>query len=163
MSFRNSKQLPPLGLVSKGNLTGANSANSANQARFLTLNLPRAVAFTRLRFIVFTQSGNFDVGIYDNGLQRLVSLGSTPVPAAGVTDMSLGAVWSLPAGNYYLAFVLDNGVAIFKGQNNINAENDTNNTGTLSAAFPLPANASAAAFNNSSAGLPLLTLAEAGS
>jgi hypothetical protein len=61
------------------------------------------------------QSGNYDIGIYDEDGNRLVSLGSTACPAAGSVSAAFAAV-QLRAGRlYYLAIVFDNTVARING------------------------------------------------
>lgn len=57
-------------------------------------------------------SGNFDIGIYDDGngsntVNRLTSLGSTAQAGTSVIQQAAKAI-TLASGNYYMAMVMDN-------------------------------------------------------
>lgn len=124
-----------------GNLDAALTANMAYYAR---VSLPARFNPNRIRFNVASASGNFDTGIYaDDGTglapgTRLVSTGSTPVPAAGRILQTITAV-TLDPGVYWLTFAVDNGTATFT----IPPPRMGRIVGSRSqtAAFPLPATA----------------------
>jgi len=65
-----------------------------------------------MAFIVSTQSGNCDVGIYDELGNRLVSSGSTAVGVAGIQVIDI-ADTALTPGVYFLAMNVDNTTALF--------------------------------------------------
>lgn len=103
----------PLELSGGGPTAAATGANTAYLLRF---ELEHAQVINRLMFWVGTQSGNVDVGIYDddgtNGAPgtRLVSSGSTACPAGGAAAITV-ADTTLQPGGYYAAIVFDNGTA----------------------------------------------------
>jgi hypothetical protein len=113
---------------------------SANRALFIPFTVLTTITVTQIRIHVVTQSGNLDVGIYDDTLTRKVSSGSTAVGASGgqvvdITDTQLNA------GRYYFAMVVDNTTANFA--------RDISYSGVLGrwqyedSAFPLPASITA--------------------
>ena len=162
MGFRLKNQLPPIGLYGKGVVSGTNTAwPAANRAIVLNMLIPRYVAFTRVRFIVGNQSGNMDIGIYDNGFTKLYSTGSFAVPltTTAPADIALPAMWTLNPGNYYLAMSVDNIVAQFRTYSL--AEQVTKYRAIVNAAFPLPASLGTPTFSQTVT-LPILYLAEAG-
>jgi hypothetical protein len=120
-----------------------------------TVNVPtnRAVAMkfmpladitvSKARFRVVTQSGNVDVGIYDAGLSKLASTGSTACPAAGAAELALSASATLVAGTiYHAAFVCSSATAKFQtvktavGVGNLSG---WQTVGRQESALPLPA------------------------
>lgn len=83
---------------------------TANLAKFVPVIVPVTVTVKKMVFWVGTSSGNYDIGIYDEHANRLVSLGSTAMPAAGIvvtdiTDTTIGP------GVYFLALVVSNTTA----------------------------------------------------
>ncbi len=71
-----------------GTIASAAAWGAANTAVYVPVMLEIPAAAYQMAFIVGAQAGNYDVGIYDEagGLPntRLVSLGSTTVPVAGI-------------------------------------------------------------------------------
>jgi hypothetical protein len=61
---------------------------------------------------VSVQSGNLDVGIYDEGNTRLWSAGTTAVAVAGTQTFTVAGI-TLNPGLYYLAMACDNVTASF--------------------------------------------------
>jgi hypothetical protein len=87
---------------------------TANLARFVPFVLPRPVTVLKMFWYNgATVSGNVDVGIYNESLTRLVSMGSTAqvtinvIQEANVTDIEL------PAGRYYMALASSSATATF--------------------------------------------------
>ena len=75
---------------------------------------------TQYRFYVDVQSGNYDVGLYTGSLGALSlfwSIGSTPVPTAGLTTPSISPSITIPPGYYWTAFGCDNTTAKFSYSN----------------------------------------------
>lgn len=122
-------------------------SNSAVQAANRALFIPFTVeadftiyAFEHLNGV--TISGNFDTGIYDDTLARLISLGPTAQVGASVLQRTAIAPLALaPGKRYWLAFAFDNATAT-----TIAAGINANRASILAiamqlAAFPLPATA----------------------
>ena len=59
---------------------------------------------------IITQSGNCDIGIYNERADRLVSTGSTAVGAAGIQIFNITDT-ELTPGVYYAALCVDNATA----------------------------------------------------
>jgi hypothetical protein len=68
----------------------------------VVLEIPATVV--KMSFIVATQAGNYDIGIYDLAGVRRVALGSTAVPVAGLAVADVADTYLVP-GVYFLAFV----------------------------------------------------------
>ena len=86
---------------------------AANRALFSPIVVSTTTTFLQMAVIVGTQSGNLDVGIYDELGNRLVSAGSTAVAAAGVQVVNIGDTTVGP-GCYFLAMSCDNTTAAFQ-------------------------------------------------
>jgi hypothetical protein len=82
----------------------------ANLAMYVPVVLPFQATVYKMSFIVVTASGNYDIGIYDESGHRLVSKGSTVVPAAGIAVVDTADV-TLGMGCYFLAMCIDNTTA----------------------------------------------------
>lgn len=80
---------------------------SANRAIYIPVLIEDFVTAYQMAFEVVTQSGNYDVGIYDELGVRLVSLGSTAVPAAGIATANITDT-PLTPGVYFLAMACNN-------------------------------------------------------
>lgn len=92
---------------------GASAAGvwpAANRAHYIPLLLETTVTVAQMAFNVSVQSGNYDVGIYDERGNRLVSKGSTAVPAAGLAAVDITDT-TLTPGVYYMAMNVDNTTA----------------------------------------------------
>lgn len=95
-------------------IQGGNGAGavwpSANRAIYVPVIVESYVTAYQIAFEVTTQSGNYDVGIYDELGTRLVNKGSTAVPAAGIATADITNT-DLTPGTYWLAMAIDNGTA----------------------------------------------------
>jgi hypothetical protein len=86
---------------------------TANTAIYIPVWINRQVTVYRMSTVVAAQSGNMDIGIYDDFGNRMVSKGSTPVPAAGIASIDVADTVIGP-GAYFLALNCDNVVASFR-------------------------------------------------
>lgn len=126
-------------------LAGAASATlTANKAYYFPFTLfDWATVYQLLLLIGATSSGNIDVGIYDDELNRILSAGSTAMSGTTDTVQEINvADTELPPGNYYIAVVVDNAT----GTVHYNAINDDPGLSKFTvleeaSAFPLPATA----------------------
>ena len=88
-------------------LFGSNTWPAANRALYLPFAMERQATAYKMAFHVATQSGNYDIGIYDEFGNRLVSTGSTAVPAAGIAVADIADTVLIP-GIYFNALCIDN-------------------------------------------------------
>lgn len=104
-----------------------------------------------------TVSGNIDVGIYDYGLNLIVSAGSTAQAGTSTIQLFDIADTALPAGVYYLAVALNNGTGTTL--RSAIATNAARIIGIFqqATAFPLPSSATPAIYAGSM--VPLAGLA----
>lgn len=86
--------------------------SAANTAIYFPFTLTRSFLAQTMGVQVTTQSGNMDVGIYDEKGTRLVSMGSTAVAAAGLQVFNIADTWLTP-GTYFMAINVDNTTAAF--------------------------------------------------
>jgi hypothetical protein len=86
---------------------------AANTAIFVPIMVAEQQIVYHLGVEVTTQSGNLDLGIYDEAGTRLVSAGSTAVAAAGVQSIDITDT-TLTPGIFYLAMNCDNTTAAFR-------------------------------------------------
>jgi hypothetical protein len=96
--------------------SGSTAWPSANAAILVPFTLQAAQTIDRLWFIKGgTNSGNFDIGVYDVAGNRKVSKGSTAQStlSTSVVNEVTFASTPLPAGQYYLALAADNGTGSF--------------------------------------------------
>lgn len=80
---------------------------AANRAIYVPVQVDVPVTVVKMAFQVSVQSGNYDVGIYDEHANRLVSMGSTAMPAAGIAIADIADTVLMP-GIYFLAMCVDN-------------------------------------------------------
>jgi hypothetical protein len=92
--------------------TVATAWAASNLALYMPFEVNEIVTAYQIAFVVTTQSGNLDVGIYDHIGNRLVSKGSTAVAVAGVQVVDITDT-TLPPGAYFLAMCVDNTTAAF--------------------------------------------------
>jgi hypothetical protein len=92
---------------------GTSAWTTANTAVFLPFTISFPYLAQKMAVQVATQSGNMDIGIYDEKGNRLVSMGSTAVGAAGLQVFDITDTWLNP-GTYFMAVNADN-VAAFLG------------------------------------------------
>lgn len=85
---------------------------SANRALYMPVQIDIPVTVVKMAFQVAVQSGNCDVGIYDEHGNRLVSAGSTVVGVAGIQIIDIADTVLMP-GIYFLAMCVDNTTASF--------------------------------------------------
>jgi hypothetical protein len=126
--------------------------NSANRAHFVAFQVNRPHTVSTAHFRVGTQSGNMDVGLYDDAGVRLGSTGAFSVPGTGTnSSQALTASVSLvPGRRYYTALVADNTTATF-GVFSAGAAPDVPGyitRGTVNSAHPLPASVTLPTVNN---------------
>lgn len=82
----------------------------ANKAFYVPVWLNRPATVYKLSTIFTAQSGNYDIGLYDEFGHRLVSKGTAAVPAAGIAIADV-ADTPINPGGYLLALNVDNVVA----------------------------------------------------
>jgi hypothetical protein len=151
-------------LWSSGAFTSTATWPAVDRALYVPFQVDIPFTAKTIALVVAIQSGNLDVGIYDEKGNRIVSKGSTAVAAAGNQFVDLTASVTgtaspvLQWGTYYLAMNCDNTTASFNKQS-------TNAALTLEVcgvqqqavgAVTLPATATFA--NPASAYVPLMTL-----
>lgn len=117
----------------------ANTATvwAANRAVFQPVVLSEMAIVTQIAIRVQTQAGNYDVGIYDMNNNRLVSLGTTATPAAGVVIANI-ADTTLPSGWYKLALASDSATAVFRSSTLTAPNARSQGVEEMAAGFPLP-------------------------
>lgn len=123
--------IPPSGVVSSftafacpssdmsgiaGVVTSQATWPAANRAIYISFLVEEAFTAYQMIFEVAVASGNYDAGIYDSVGTRLVSTGSTAVPAAGVGQANIADTLLNP-GLYYMALCVDNTTASFSRAN----------------------------------------------
>lgn len=85
---------------------------AANRALYMPFAVEETVTAYQMATEVSVQSGNCDVGIYDENANRLVSTGSTAVGAAGIQVFNITDTVLTP-GTYFMAMSCDNVTASF--------------------------------------------------
>ena len=83
---------------------------TANKAFFIPFEVETTVVAYKMIFNVSSQSGNYDIGLYSETGTRLVSTGSTAVPAAGAAMADISNTTLVP-GTYFMALNVDNTTA----------------------------------------------------
>lgn len=134
---------------------GSGSWPSANQAIYIPILIP--LPFVIKQFFVLnggTVSGNLDLGIYDYGLSKKISTGSTAQSGTSTRQLVNVTDTAFPPGRYYLAIAVDNTTAQFL-QVNIQAPNPHRMFGVAqqASAFPLPSTATLAALAGTGIGV----------
>lgn len=114
--------MPPRGVINShgsssllrcaasGGASAGGTWPAANRALYAPFIVEVAVTAYQMAFEVVTQSGNCDVGIYDELGNRLVSSGSTAVAVAGLQAIDITDTLLTP-GVYYMAMNVDNTTA----------------------------------------------------
>ena len=109
-------------MATKEAATGGAVWLTANSSRYCPVYIQQTVTVFQMGVIVTAQSGNCDVGIYDEFGTKLVSSGTTAVAAAGYQAFNIADTVLVP-GTYYLAMGCDNVTAAFHriapGGNNV--------------------------------------------
>jgi hypothetical protein len=129
---------------------------TANLALFIPVLVDRAATIYGFSFVVATASGNYDVGCYDELGNRVVSKGSTAVPAAGVAAVTVTNTAILP-GCYWIALAVDNITASFNRMANYSG-NMQRALGVMSQASALPLPSTATFANWGTSYIPLLNM-----
>ena len=124
-SFDNNGRAPVVDLANSAGIGGNAVWPAANRAIFQPFLVNSTVTAYQMGFLVAVQSGNYDIGIYDYNQARLVSTGSTGVPAAGPAVANIADTVLTP-GHYFMALCIDNTTASVLRINN-------GSLGTLSA------------------------------
>jgi hypothetical protein len=98
------------------NMTAVSASNagmgSANETRVCGWILPVPSVVTTLFYDINTQSGNMDIGLYDQLKNKIVDTGAIATPTGGVhSNTVVQGTTYLPAGFYYTAFTFDNSTA----------------------------------------------------
>lgn len=130
---------------------------AANTAIFMPIIVQRPVTFTQIAFFVQTSSGNYDVGIYDDSMSRIVSSGSTALAGSAVILVNNITDTPVVPGYYWMAMALSSTTARVRVATP--AIGMSRATGVLSqaSALPLPATATPVAIPAASASaIPLL-------
>lgn len=130
---------------------------ATNTAIYVPVQIDVAVTVVKMAFRVGVQSGNYDIGIYDEHGNRIVSLGSTAVPVAGIATADIADTALMP-GVYFLALCIDNVTAsIFRATPPAVVKQGCGVQQQAVGAVTLPASATFA--NPSGTYLPLITAA----
>lgn len=127
--------------------TGAASGGTwpvNNLALFFPIIVSSPCTVYHMAVEVTTQSGNVDVGIYNEALSLLVSAGSTAVAAAGLQSFNIADTVLAP-GLYYLAMACSTTVAAFRRLPHQGTEMRVFGAAQQATALPLPATATFAA------------------
>jgi hypothetical protein len=99
----------PVGMISRFFMGPPSAAAwpAANRALYLPFLIEQPCVCTQLWFYMGAQAGNYDMGIYDATKKRLVSMGSTTVPA-NTNSMALANIadTALSPGHYWLGIVM---------------------------------------------------------
>lgn len=82
--------------------TAAAAWPAANLALYIPFIVEQTVTAYKMAFEVGAQAGNYDIGLYSEAGDRLVSTGSTAVPAAGLAVADI-ADTVLGPGVYFMA------------------------------------------------------------
>lgn len=98
--------------MAAGSFTAAAVWPAANRAIYIPFRVETTVTAYQMAVEVGTQSGNLDIGIYDELGNRLVSSGSTAVAAAGIQAVNITDTVLTP-GIYFMALCVDNITAAF--------------------------------------------------
>ncbi len=121
---------------------------SANQAILVPVKPSADISVAFLEWVCAVQSGNYDIGIYDDSGARLWSKGSSAFPAAnaGQAETVSPAVAMLAGTRYWLAFTADNTTGAPRGfaagnsgfMSLLKMKDGSNFVRLISGAFPLP-------------------------
>lgn len=119
---------------------------TANMAQIIPFRLMRP--FTIQHLFLYngsTVSGNFDIGVYNAEQKLILSTGSTAQAGVSAIQRATVAATTLPAGDYYLALVVDNTTATVmvttSGSSSNSNAMDAAGVRQMASAFPLPASA----------------------
>lgn len=126
--------------------SGSSAWAAANRAYYVPVLVRRRMVVTGIALVIgTTNTGNIDVGIYDEDGRRIVSSGSTPAGAVSTPQIIDIADTVLPPGTYYVAVAADattlaiNRLSVGNPLLRVNGVKFQSTTG-----FPLPATATMA-------------------
>jgi len=126
-----------------------------NKALFCAFYVEYAVLAQKMACQVTTQSGNLDMGIYDQKGNLLVSKGSTAVGAAGLQVLDITDTLLLP-GTYFMAMACSTTAAAFSRASINTTMAPLEGLQEMTTAMPLPSTATFA--NPSQGGIPYLVI-----
>jgi hypothetical protein len=114
---------------------------TANKAILVTFSIFKRTRFQRM-FIMNgnTASGNFDIGVYDHSLRKIVASGST-AQSGGNTIQAVSLDFTLDPGNYYMALAMNNtSGSVWGGVVDSSSQLGFNNSiyRAVTSSFPLP-------------------------
>lgn len=123
---------------------------AANDGLFFPFYIPNPFPVKRLYVLNGAAvSGSIDVGIYSEGLTRIISAGSTLHSGTNTLQFFNNTDFLLGAGRYYFAVAINNGgSALFRNTTSAAFLRGLG-AGRMGSAFPLPDTATLAAFNSS--------------
>lgn len=133
-------------------MSGSIQIGVTNDARLSPIYLPYGVLVTKLVWCQTGQgTGNIDIGIYDETFNRVVSLGSTATPAAGVIESDIADTYLSP-GLYWTAFAVSVGNSSSQMGWTAIDSNQTRGMSVLqvSSAFPLPTSLTPSTYSTTS-------------
>lgn len=120
--------------------TAAASITTANQARICPIYVPDSFIARKLFWFPASQTGNIDIGIYDENYSLIISSGSTPAGTTNVLAEYDIVDTYLSRGIYHLAIAVDTGVAsgLFGFGPSLVPLTQINGVALMTSAFPLP-------------------------
>ena len=121
--------------------TGPTAWPTANKAYFVPVSIQNSFTIRKMLVLNGTVSGNIDVGIYDRGGARIVSMGSTAQAGANVVQEFDITDTLLQPGLYYLAAAMDNNTGQVEGIGIGLVPAMSMGVAEMTSAFPLPATA----------------------
>lgn len=135
-------------LCTTGNF-GTGSWPQANRASYCPVVVARACTVYQMSITTVVSAGNYDIGIYDVNAVRLVSIGTTALPAAGFTVVDITDTYLTP-GIYYLGLVFSDIATATLTRCPLNsAVQSASGVREQATAIPLPATATFVAATNS--------------
>jgi len=113
----------------------------ANQGQFIPFALAEPFIVRNLWIANGSvASGNFDLGIYDEALERVLSTGFVPQSGANAVQVVNVTRLRLDSGRYFFAAVFDNVTAqVFRAALSAPVVSSSMGAGTFNAVSPLPA------------------------
>jgi hypothetical protein len=99
-----------IGFNSAYGFGGTNAAWTANRAVYMPVLVENPITVTDMGFLVNTQSGNVDAGIYSWNGAKIVTTGSIAMGAAGFQNLALVDTLLTP-GWYFIAFAASSATA----------------------------------------------------
>lgn len=87
------------------------AAYTINDAYAIPFELDQDKTLANIHFVVVTQNGNIDVGMYTAGNTKLGSSGLTAVAAPGVQTIALAL--RMPKGRYQFAYNVSSATSVF--------------------------------------------------